>query len=355
MSLRFLLGPVASPLYESADGLGAGAPETAPDAPDSDDDGGLSEHEASFSPEARRAAADPDGEPDDRSTERDETGKFVKPRHRAQSQRATAEDVPRIKDLTQKWRTTETERDTIKAERDAAVRERDELKARVPAAAEPPKPAAEPAAKPEKFTFPSFDKYLEEHPTADYNDWEIERMHAFNKWAKAQEANGEAVDIDARVTQALAAHRAVSTFNETVESTRAKGRAAYPDFDTVLTSGAGAGVKIGPARVAAIFAHPQSEHLQYAIMKDGALANKLAGLDDISFGMELASLVALQRPTSTRIAADSTRAARATPPPIVPKPPTLVRTGASRDADALPGDDSSLAEHEQAFGRRRRG
>ncbi len=60
-----------------------------------------------------------------------------------------------------------------------------------------------------------------------------------------------------------------------------------------------------------------------------------------------------QRSPSTRTAAGSTGAARATPS-IAPKPPTLVRTGATRDAEDLPGDESSLADHEKAFGRKRR-
>lgn len=357
MILRFLLGPIATPLSETADGLGAGAPAAAvvTDTPAGDDEGSLSDHEASFSQDARRATPE-SGDVSAEPAERDDTGKFVKPRHRAASQKATAADVGRIGELTKNWRTAEAERDALKAEREVLARERDELKARYekPAAAEPAKPATTPVTASDKFTFPKFETFVETNPGVDYDGWELERFMAYDAWKDAR------LNLDDRISHGISAREAARQTNEIVEATRTKGRDAYPDFDAMLKSGPGAGVNLGAdeatsfRRVLTVLKHPQSEHLQYAIMKDGALAHRLAGLDDIAFGIELSTLVALQRPTPTRTAADSTRAARATPPPIAPKPPTLVRTGASRDADALPGDDSSLAEHEQAFSRRRR-
>ncbi len=53
--------------------------------------------------------------------------------------------------------------------------------------------------------------------------------------------------------------------------------------------------------------------------------------------------------SSSRAAAVVTGAAPTSSPKLVPKPPTPVRTGAMKDADAVPGDDSSLADHERAF------
>jgi hypothetical protein len=208
-------------------------------------------------------------------------------------------------------------RDAEKARADAAEARAKELEARVaaPPPAREPEPApvaAKPAAPAEKFTFPSFDAYLETHPNAGYNEWEVERLVAFGDWKDAR------TDYDGRIRQAISATEAARHADAVVTSTRAKGREAYADFDAVMTNGPGASVNLGPTedqakqRCAMIFHHPQSEHLQYAIMKDGALAQKLAGLDDISFGMELARLVPTQSPAPER---------RAFTPPPAPMQP----------------------------------
>jgi hypothetical protein len=187
-------------------------------------------------------------------------------------------------------------RDAEKARADAAEARAKELEARVaapPAAREPePKPAAAEPAKPvEKFTFPTWASHLEANPGADYDEWELARFHAFSDW-KDQHS-----DLDTRVQRALSAEREARTVDETVARTRAKGRESYADFDAVFASGPGASVHLGPTeeqgarRCLTIFQHPQSEHLQYAIMKDGDLARRLGAMDDISFGMALSALV----------------------------------------------------------------
>jgi hypothetical protein len=43
-------------------------------------------------------------------------------------------------------------------------------------------------------------------------------------------------------------------------------------------------------RARLIFSHPATEHLQYAIMKDGALAQSLQRMSDLEFGMAIARL-----------------------------------------------------------------
>lgn len=359
MSLR-LTGTwhLAQPLDETAEGLGAGAPA---DAPPPDDGGSLSDHEASFAPGASRTEPEPDATP--ATGDRDnKTGQF-KPRHRAVSQRASAADVPRIAELTKNWRTTEAERDAakseaaaLKAERETLARERDELRARLekpsaPAATEPQKPA-------DKFAFPTYEKFLDTNPNASYDEWEIERLHAFGEWKDSR------ADINGRIRQTIDAERHARTVDETVASARERGRAAYPDFDEVMKSGPGATVPLGATdeqggrRCLMIFTHPQSEHLQYAIMKDGELAKRLGALDDISFGMELATLVAQQRSTDrppTRTAAAVTGSAPAPSRPPAPRPPNPVRTGSIAEPDTPPDpDDQSLSAHEKHYGQKYR-
>lgn len=365
MSLRFLLGHVALPLAESAEGLGVGAP--AADPPPTDDGGSLSEHEAAFvTPET------PESTDDTPAVRDDTTGRF-KPRHRAASQQADTDDIPTINAHTKRIKDAEARlgADIVKqsgeSERAFTLRRRAELlerQAAAPApvarreepppvvAAEPAKPAVKPDAPPEKFTFPTWEKFAEAHPTVSYDEWELERFAAYDAWKDARSAGA---DISARVREALAVERARLTVEEAVDATHAKGREAYPDFDTVKASGAGAKVNLGPddatafRRVALIYQHPQSEHLQYAIMKDGALAQKLAGLDDISFGLELATIVATQRPPSPRSAAVSTGSAPAPVRSPAPRPPNPGRTGSMHAADDPPGEDSSLAAHESFY------
>lgn len=190
-------------------------------------------------------------------------------------------------------------RDAATARADAAEARAKELEARVsapparepeprqPAAAEP----AKPATVPERFDFPDYDDaYIAANPGKSYKDWEIDRLVAFRQWDRAQD------DTDARIERTIAAREAKRELDATIAQSRTKGREAYADFDTVIASGPGGAVHLhaDPAkasqRVAAVFLHPQTEHLQYAISRDAALAERLAGLDDIAFGFELARL-----------------------------------------------------------------
>jgi hypothetical protein len=61
----------------------------------------------------------------------------------------------------------------------------------------------------------------------------------------------------------------------------------------MLQSGPGTFVNMPLPALQAILRAPNSEHLQYAIMRDGALAQRLAGLafqDPYAFAVELAAL-----------------------------------------------------------------
>lgn len=217
-----------------------------------------------------------------------------------------AAEPPQLAKGRQRYSDLTKERDAAVARAAEIERERDELKARVAAPpAEPPKTAtAASAPKPaEKFTFPPYDEYFAAHPDSDYNTWEIERLQAFSDWKDAK------ADIGGRIEQGIAARDAARQTQALIAATHVKGRESYKDFDAVLTSGPGAAVDLAPdataaaARVRFIYDHPQSEHLQYAIMKDADLAKKLAGLDDIGFGLEIARLVTPQQAARPRAVA----------------------------------------------------
>jgi hypothetical protein len=132
------------------------------------------------------------------------------------------------------------------------------------------------------------------------------------RWVAEQQQS----DIDARIRSGIEADRASRDFLNHAESTWAKGRKVYADFDTMRTTGPGSQVPMDAAKIQAILQHPQSEHVQYAIVKDGTLANKLAQAGPIEFGMLLSTLA----PTNGAAPLASTpNAGTITPPaPIQP-------------------------------------
>jgi hypothetical protein len=106
------------------------------------------------------------------------------------------------------------------------------------------------------------------------------------RWVAEQEL---APNIDARIRQGIEADRATRDFLAHAESTWAKGRKVYADFDTVRTTGPGAQVPMDHAKIQAILHHPATEHMQYVIAKDVNIAQRLAAMGPIEFGMAMQS------------------------------------------------------------------
>lgn len=359
--------PIALPTYDDADAAGAGAPV----ADVADAEGSLSDHEAAFVQGAPSEPTD-DDPPAASATERDETGRY-KPRHRAASQRADADDVPAINELTKRLKAAEEThgKDIVRkdgeSDRVFTLRRRAELLERqtpapvaaapvraaepTPRTAEPtPNPAAAPPAK-----FPEFDVWLADpaNKDKDYNDYTDARWDHRHEQRRATEREQEAV---------ATADREARDFQQAYADKIPAARTQFPDFDAALATVdpnfvsiavERAAKAIGPEAVYYLATHPDVLkdlfHDTLVLPHEPGFATTVAATKRY-----LSTLVAPQRSPSTRTAAGTTGAARATSPPIAPKPPTLVRTGASRDADELPGDDSSLAEHERAFVKVRR-
>lgn len=132
----------------------------------------------------------------------------------------------------------------------------------------------------------------------------------WHKWNQEQQP-----DVNQLVAQGIAAHTQAQQFATHIETTRAKGRAAYKDFDAMLQNGPGTYVNMPAPAIQAIYHLPNSEHVQYAIMKDGALAQRLASLaatNPYAFGLELAKIA----PASPAASPASTgNPGSATPPP----------------------------------------
>ncbi len=214
---------------------------------------------------------------------------------------SSAPEVPqtrgrqRFSDLTKERDAAKAETVTERTKREGLEREVTELRARVQQAATPQqaaqaqqqltqaehRQAAQPA---QGFQFPTYETAIEQYPTLTYTEWDNARLEAFSQWHSAQ------LNVDERVQRALQADRSTRSLLDVKERAIAKGRDAYTDFDAVWASGPGAGIIQHPDQVLAIINHPQSEHLQYAILRDGNLARRLAAMSPIEFGMTLAQL-----------------------------------------------------------------
>lgn len=325
----------------------------APDAPLApvEDAGSLADHERAYHPDAESrapaAAADPEPAAEPGETERDEKGQF-KPRHRAKSQQASPDDVPRIKELTRRLRETEAELERVRTAAPAPP------KADLPAAAAP---APKPAAAVEKF--PTYDEWVakEEHKDGTYDDYADARADWRYDLRRRAERAAEQQDAAQRTYQ-----QHVQTYLDALPEVQQQ----YPDFDTVVNPASGpirvskaveiATIQAGPAAAYYLATHADERE---ALTADTAIdpSNPAFAAVVATTRRYLTSLVAAEQrraSSPSRAAAATTGSALALVPPSVPKPPNPVRTGALRDGEAMPSDDSSLADHERAFGPGRR-
>lgn len=332
---------VAEPLWDVPAATGE-APAGEPPPPDSTDDS-LDDHEASYGSSVRQPASDKpieESKPAAEARERDETGKFTKPtekpRHRAASQRASAEDVPRIAELTRRLREAE-------ARAEAAERRGTTPREETPTERKP-----QPIATSDRF--PKFEAWLQQPGNAekDWDDWfEAAADHGFARRRAAERAE------EARMASARELDEAERAYEDKIPAILKQ----YPDFADVMAEAPRvskaiehAVLAVGPEAAYYLATHPDEAE---------ELTNEtLVRPDEPGFKAVVAStkrylqtLVASeQRPSSSsRTAAGSTGAALASVPRTAPKPPTPVRTGAPRREDA-PDDDESLDDHERRYG-----
>ncbi len=245
---------------------------------------------------------------------------------------APAAQEPKPSRGAQRFSDLTKERDDAKAEtvkertaRETLEREVTELRARVQQAATPQQAAqaqtqlqqaehqqaAQAQAAPGGFQFPDFEDAIQQYPNLTYAQWEMARLNSFADWRDAQNP------IESRVQAVLAQERMTQAAQQTKESVLAKARGDYKDFDTLWTSGPGAGVIRHPEQVQAIYSHPQSHHILSAVLRDGDLARRLAQMGPMDFGMALERI-------APRPAAQQAQQQAAPPAPYTP-----VGTGSS--------------------------
>lgn len=275
----------------------------------------------------KTATEDVQPPPDDR----DGKGRF---RHRAKSQQARSEDVPRIQELTRKLREAEAERDSLKA---ATV---------TPASvAKPAAPVREPV------TFTDAEPKLEDFNAEPdpYTAW----TRALARYDRRKE-QFEADDARMKTERESAEHTARESWNTQLK--------AHEDRVTAFT-------KSHPEFIAKIQAvtTPVTPLLYAAIIRHEDGPKLMLGLADHPDWQDEFFLLTEQKPVTDHFVAITQRrllarvqavttgsAAPGTSVTPAPRPPNPVRTGPISTGDTPPGDDDSLEAHEAFYGKRRR-
>lgn len=307
----------------------------------------IADHSAQFDPEV------PKVEPIEGETAaetakraRDEQGRFARERrHRAHNSKATADDVPRIKALTGKWRSEETARKALEEKYAALEREIQTLKQ--PKVEPPPPPA----------TFDGKEPALEDFAQSDdpYRDW----MRALAKYDRQKEA---AESSQAQHETAAKQYEAQSD---------AQRQAEYQKISATYNERQAAFMKVKPdweAVTGAIQEKP-TPLLGFTLLTDErgpefvyTLASKpelLAEMMLVSEGKTISetSVAMMRRLLTARMQTAAAPAATGSVAPsqpvyTPPKPPNPVRTGPTKLSDD-PGEAGSIAEHARTYGARR--
>lgn len=299
---------------------------------------------------------------------RDEQGRFAKEpetkpeRHRASSQKATADDVAQINDLTKQLR--QKEQELLKIKPDAGTGSARILnlrrqirgleaelaevapKSETPKAAEPaPTPKAEPLKPPAPFQVKPPDPKAFETADDPYAE-QLKAQIRYEQQKEAHEAEQRRFEEQrqARDRQVAEAHHArMAAF-----------AAKTPDFQQVT-----AGFiqrDLPPSLLWAIVQDDNGPQHVYTLAKDPEFAEELIFAAE-GKPVSDATVGYIRRRLNQRVTqAVTTGSAAPTLPKAVtpPRPPNPVRTGPTRTTDDPPGEAVSIAEHAQYHGRRLR-
>lgn len=317
----------------------------------------LSDHEAQFGPGAQQAStadADDDAPASASTDDRDERGQFKPKRHRAQSQKATPADVPRINALTKQLREAQEQLERFRsAPQTAPAAEQARTEARTDA----PKPVERPT-QPDRF--PSFDTWSAkpENAALDFDDYIDARAdhRASMLWQKQVDTARQQYEQQQR-TQAEQAVSGIEA--EIIKDFGARAQAFIaqtPDFQQVIAPIMN--FDLTPLLKQVILEDDNGPKIAYALGSNPDLFHEIMFQTDGKPVSEQSVAILRRRLaslTNTRTQAAATGSAAAPEPRyIAPRPPNPVRTGPMKTGDDLPGDESSLAEHEKAFGSKRR-
>lgn len=249
-------------------------------------------------------------------------------RHRAKSQQAGPEDVPRIRELTRRLREAEAEMARLKSSPIQDAGGKSQANA----------PAEDREPQPEDFE-------SEADPYTAY-------LRALTRYDLKQQQKGESVktveatkaELEEQISQEQA-----SQWTARLTSFAAK----TPDFHTVIKPVAD--IELTPLLRAAIISDDNGPAVAYYLAQHPETFDELLLLTDGKPVSDASVAVLRRRFSNYRQQAVSTgSAARQTPAPLAPPPPNPVRTGPTKTGDDAPGDGHSLAEHSKHYGPKRR-
>ncbi len=268
-----------------------------------------------------------------------ETAALPKERHRAKNQQARAEDVPRIRELTGKWR----------AEQERANRLEQELtQARQPRQESQPQERQQQAA-PAGEKFPVFADWLDKNPNQEYEDYLDAR------WSHKQQGEatkGREAQYQHSVQQAQAYK--MEAYGERLKEFAS----SRPDFGQKLQATIQAvNDQIPTLLYEAIIQDDNGPALLYALGSDPVFRDDMILLSD-GKSVTDASVANLRRRLNLQLSrsqAGTTGSATATPPQSwTARPPNPVRTGPVSTGDEPPGEGASISDHAKYFMPKRR-
>jgi hypothetical protein len=278
--------------------------------------------------------------------DRDEKGRFNR-RHRARSQQAGPEDVPRIAELTRRLRETEEK---------LAAREAKEAEAAKKIAPIPEKP---------KLPEPNAVQFTDKEPTIDdFN----EAQDPYAAWLRAVGAYDRKKEAFDRYQERLKQHTESATkqhgeqFQQWTQARQAEHDARLGAYlktapDAVAMMEKIKDMPVTPIMVAAIELSEHGPQFMHTCSKYPELVDELYMLTDgkpVGDPLNNPLVASVQRRLLARMQAVGTgSAAQPKIVPQAPRPPNPVRTAPQAPSDQLPGDDDSLEAHERAFVRRR--
>lgn len=283
------------------------------------------------------------------SQRRTDAGQFDRGRHRATKQQAGAEDVPRIKELTGKWRTAEQENVALKAELEALRRQ----PASRPAAEAPTRGPEPPSlAAPRAAAASSGDPRPDPKDATKYPDgqFDVQYFEDLSDWKARAVYRTERE----RETKADTDRRAQATVAESFERRATAATQRYADFEAVVF--AETPLPWTPNSSIDQFITDDDESgmdVLYHLRKNPGEVREILAKSPAGQFKALSLLAQRLAPTSaSRTPAAATRSAAAPVTQAVPRPPNLVRTGAHSVSDGPPADGRplSLAEHAKHWG-----
>lgn len=210
------------------------------------------------------------------------------------------------------------------ARAEKAEKELAELRAKAPE----PKAEPAPAAKPDKFTFPSYEKFLDTNPNAAYDEWELERLQAFGEW---KDQRAEAASEAKRQKDADDAREADFTVKSNAWIARRDAyAAAHPEFAAKthdLLGALRAGTLFGDAILESEVGPQMAQHLA----EHPEEVERIAALSPNSALRALGKIEAIYETPTTSASASAGPAAKIKT--TAPTPPTTLAARSASPAD----------------------